>query len=194
MTRACIAALAWAAVAGCAGSGPVPVSYYLLDPGATQTQRVVEHAHRPILALERVDLAAYLKQPGMVLQTGDHQVQLSRTHLWAESLDLALPKALVRALQARTEGYSCVLGAGDWAGPADLRLRVRIDSLQANDQGEVVAAGRYQLLAADRPPLLADFRFSRDLTEDGHAHAVARMRELLDDIAAAILDAAGSGS
>ncbi|MEQ8484413.1 MAG: PqiC family protein [Pseudomonadales bacterium] len=194
MTRACIAALAWAAIAGCAGSAPVPVSYYLLDPGATQAQRVVEHAQRPILGLERVDLAAYLKQPGMVLQTGDHQVQLSRTHLWAESLDLALPKALVRALQARTDAYSCVLGGGDWAGPADLRLRVRIDSLQANDRGEVVAAGRYQLLAADRPPRLADFRFSRDLTEDGHAHAVARMRELLDDIAAAILDAAGSGS
>jgi uncharacterized lipoprotein YmbA len=77
----------------------------------------------------------------------------------------------------------------DWVGQTDYRLRLRIDSLQSTDRGEVVSAGRYQLIAAGRPevPVVVDFNFARDLGEDGYAYAVEQMGLLIGQIAGAIL-------
>lgn len=109
--------------------------------------------------------------------------------MWAESLELALPKALVRELQRQSDDYSFYLKNVDWVARTDYRLRLRIDSLQATDKGEVVAAGRYQLIAEHDPEsqVFADFNFQRDLNQDGHAHAVEQIQALLAQIAEAIL-------
>ena len=77
----------------------------------------------------------------------------------------------------------------DWIPRTDYRLRLRIDSLQATDQGEVVAAGRYQLISENGsdPNVFADFNFHRDLDQDGYEHVVVQIQALLAQIAEAIL-------
>ena len=176
-------------LAGCA-SAPPPIEYYLLAPPAAVSDSVVELPDSPALVIESVDLAAYLKQSGMIVQTGDNQLQVSKTHLWAESLDLALPKALVRELQRQSDRYSYYLRNVDWVGQTDYRLRLRVDSLQATDRGEVVSAGRYQLISARSPetPLFVDFAFKRDIRQDGYADAVSQISALVGEIAGAIIE------
>ena len=177
-------------LAGCASSPSPAIEYYLLTPPVTARDSVIERPDQPTLVIESVDLAAYLKQSGMIIQTGDHQLQVSRTHLWAESLDLALPKALVRALQHQSDQYSYYLKNVDWVGQTDYRLRLRIDSLQATDHGEVVSAGRFQLISASdtETPVFVDFAFRRDLQQDGYSDAVSQISALIGEIAAAIID------
>ena len=176
------------ALAGCAAA-PVPIEYYVLAPAVQSRDSVVERAGKPTVVIENVELAAYLRQPGLVMQTGNNQLVISKTHLWAESLELALPKALVRDLQRQSDDYSYYLKTLDWVGEADYRLRLRIDSLQATDQGEVVASGRFQLIpgSAAATPVFVDFSFRRELQQDGYAYAVEQMRVLLAEIAGAIL-------
>ncbi len=177
------------AALGACSSEPVVINYYALVPPVQAADQVVQRADKPAVVIERVDLAEYLQQSGMVIQSGDNQLLVSRSNLWAESLELALPKALVRELQRQSDDYLFYLKSVDWVGQTDYRLRIRIDSLQATDQGEVVAAGRYQLISEHdpNPQVFADFNFQRDLSQDGHAHAVEQIQALLAQIAEAVL-------
>lgn len=183
--------LLMAALAGCA-SEPVVLHYYALVPPVSSSDEVVQRGDKPALVIERVELAEYLLQSGMIIQSGDNRLLVSRSNLWAESLQLALPKALVRALQGQSDDYSYYLKTVDWVPRTDYRLRLRIDSLQATDQGEVVAAGRYQLISehGSHPQVVADFNFHRDLDADGYEEAVEKMQALLAEIARAIVTSA----
>ena len=176
-------------VAGCA-STPAPITYYVLAPPDAATEQVVERANKPALVIEDVELPAFLLQSGLVVQSGNNELVVSRNHLWAESLELAMPKALVRELQKQSDEYSYYLKTLDWIEQADYRLRLRIDALQATDRGEVIAAGRYQLIAGqgENPSKFVDFSFQRDLRQDGHAYAVEQLSRLLEEIAGAILN------
>lgn len=184
------AALLFIAGLGACSSEPVVISYYALVPPVSAADEVVQRTNKPALVIERVDLAEYLQQSGMVIQSGDNQLRVSRSNLWAESLELALPKALVRELQRQSDDYSYYLKSMDWVARTDYRLRLRIDSLQATDKGEVVATGRYQLISAHdpNPQVFADFNFKRDLDRDGYAHTVEQIQGLLAQIAEAILN------
>jgi len=177
-----------AGLTGCA-SEPVAIHYYALVPAVSAEDQLVQRADKPALVIERVELAEYLLQSGMIIQSGDNQLLVSRSNLWAESLQLALPKALVRELQRQSDDYSYYLKTVDWIPRTDYRLRLRMDSLQATDQGEVVAAGRYQLISehGSHPQLIADFNFHRDLDADGYEQSVEQMQALLAEIARAIL-------
>ncbi len=187
-TRLFAVLLSLAGLVACS-SEPVVINYYALVPPVPASDEVVQRSDKPALVIERVDLAEYLQQPGMVIQSGDNQLLVSRNNMWAESLELALPKALVRELQRQSDDFSFYLKNVDWIARTDYRLRLRIDSLQATDEGEVVTAGRYQLIAEHDPEshVFADFNFQRDLHQDGHAHAVEQIQALLTQIAEAIL-------
>jgi uncharacterized lipoprotein YmbA len=177
-----------ACLAGCS-SEPVIVHYYALVPPVSPADEVVLRDDKPALVIERVELAEYLQKSGMIVQSGGNQLQVSKNNLWAESLELAVPKALLRELQRQSDDYSYYLKNLDWIDRADYRLRLRIDSLQATDQGEVVAAGRYQLISehGSNPHMFADFNFHRDLDQDGYEHAVEQIQALVAQIAGAIL-------
>jgi len=178
-----------AGIAGCA-SEPVTVHYYALVPPVSAADEVVQRMDKPTLVIERVELAQYLRQPGMVIQTGSNQLQVSKNNLWAESLELALPKALVRELQRQSDDYSYYLKTLDWVDQTDYRLRLRIDSLQATAQGEVITSGRFQLISEHgaKPQVFVDFNFQRDLDQDGFEHSVEQIQLLVAEIAGAIIE------
>ena len=176
-------------LASCTSTPATQIEYYMLSPPIATTDSVVELANKPSLVIESIDLAAYLKQSGMIIQTGDNQLLISKSHLWAESLDLALPKALVRELQKQSGHYSYYLKTADWVGHTDYRLRLRIGSLQSTEEGEVVSAGRYQLISASNPsePVFVDFNYQREIQQDGYADVLVQMNAILGEIASAII-------
>ena len=178
----CLAAV----LSGCA-SEPQTKSYYLLAPPVVSTRA---GDSLPTLVIESVELAEYLRQSGLVMQTGDNQLTISRSHLWAEGLEQAVPKVLLGLLQQKSNNYRFYLKFSDFVSQTDYRLRLHIDSLQATDRNEVVSSGRYQLIASADPanPVSANFSFEQNLTADGYAHAVEKMQTLLGQIADAILE------
>lgn len=173
-------------LAACA-SDPVPVNYYLLAP-PQEMRATVRGADLPAVVIDTVELAAYLRQGGLVMQSGDNQLLVSSTHLWAENLEQAFPRALLQQLQQQTDAYAFYLRLSDFISRTDYSLHLHIDSLQPSDAGEVVLSGRYQLVAAsdDENPLDVRFFFQRDLTMDGYPHAVEQMQALVGELAASI--------
>ncbi len=181
------------AISACA-SEPLPLSYYLLSTPSADQARQQSMTERNILVIEDVEMAAYLRQSGIAMQTNGSQLQISKQHLWAENLELAVPKHLATAMQSRSANYQVYIRNLDYVPSARYSLRVHIDNLQATDQGEVVSSGRYQLIDNENSTrsIAVDFYFERDLQEDGYSHAVAKIRELLGDIAADVIRSAES--
>ena len=173
---------------GACASAPSGVQYYVLNAKPSTNSGEAGEGRKSLL-IESVDLADFLKQSGMVMQTGEHKMHLSKSHLWAERLNVSVPKALQGKLQSQSNDYVVFLKTIDWSTDADYRLRIRIDNLQANHRGEVMTSGRYQLLslADSSQNLVKDFHFLRDLEQDGYSHAVGEMESLIALIAQDIL-------
>lgn len=179
------------AIGACA-SEPLSISYYLLSTPSAEQARTQSMTEKKTLVIEDVEMAAYLRQSGIAMQISDSQLQISKQHLWAESLELAVPKYLATAMQGQTANYQVYVRNLDYVPSAQYSLRVHIDNLQATDQGEVVSSGRYQLIDNEdsKQSIAVDFYFERDLQEDGYSHAVAKIRELLNDIAIDVISTA----
>lgn len=179
---------------GACATQPLAISYYLLSTPSADQARHQAMAANKVLVIEDVELAAYLRQSGIVMQTTGNTVQISKQHLWAENLELAVPKLLALAMQKDSAEYQVYVRNLDYVPSAHYSLRLHIDNLQATDRGEVISSGRYQLIDNEDSgrSIAVDFYFERDLQQDGYPHAVATIRELLNDIAADVMRSAQS--
>jgi len=121
-------------LAACVSSPPAAVNYYRLSAIQTQSANTLS-GDALALVIDRIALAEYLSQSGLVLAQGDHQLQVSRTHLWAEGLDRALPRALLVALEQESNAFRIYLDTMDYIPRRDYELRLQVDSFQATDAG-----------------------------------------------------------
>jgi hypothetical protein len=179
-----------ALLCACASSAPqVPISYYVLGGRDAERSAPVD-ATLPAVVLESVTLADYLQQSGLVLQQGDHQLQVSRSNLWAEGLDVAVPEVLLGALREASPQYRYFLRGSEFIPASSYGLRLHLDAFQATDAGDVVASGRYQVVAvADgREILNRQFNLREPLREDGYPQVVKQLRALLDQLARNIVN------
>jgi len=176
---------AFAASLSYCASETVPVNYYLLTSNSAQGVTQQTLGNKPAVVLDSVEVANYLRQSGIVMQTADTQVQISKRHLWAETLDVALPKFLFQELQKQSDDFNFYLKNSDFIPRTDYRLLVHIDSFQANDNGEVICSGRYQIISQtnDELAVTVDFNFKRALENDGYDHAIEQLRSLVGEIA-----------
>jgi len=182
---------------GACSSGPVPIEYYLLSSPASQQSSVAVPCKVPYsMVIESVELASFLRQSGLVYQTAANKLTVSKTHLWAENLDQSLPKALVGYLRQLAGDCHFYLKGHDWYSDEDYRVRLRVDHMQATTGGEVISSGHFQVIDSRgrSPAVTREFSFSRELEENGYAHAVVKMDLLVREIAESILQAASTYS
>ena len=177
------------ALAACA-STPATIEYYRIDPANSGNAAAISDTAKTVV-LDAVELPGFLSQPGLVMQSGDHKISISTTHLWAQRLDKALPRLLTRKLQSRSTEFVFYQRDSDWVATTDYLVRVRIDNFQPTTAGEVITSGSIQLMdvVSGQPSPPRDFSYSRDLRADGYAGTVVQMDQLLGQIADLIIEA-----
>ncbi|RRJ83435.1 PqiC family protein [Aestuariirhabdus litorea] len=166
------------ALTGCLSSPPQS-SYYLLrsDAKPAASSQVMP------VTLVSVDVANYIDQEGLVLESSKGEVQTAQYHLWAEPLRHSLMQFMSNEISANS-GRVVLNGLG--AGPADTRrLTITIDQLHGSVDGDAVLTA-YWTLVTEKPEGLVsqDYRWSGrlPLSEDGYAALVAAERALLVEL------------
>lgn len=92
--RSClIAALAIAALAGCASS-PV-TAFYALEPMPLTGE---ESVGGPLVGVGPMTVASYLRRPQLVTRRADGEIRVEEFHRWVEPLDDSLPRLLTHNL------------------------------------------------------------------------------------------------
>ena len=184
-SRIVIFVLATAGLIGC-GSTPVEDHYYSLVLAAGDPAPVERtEGHSGELQVGPVGLPDYLNHRGISTQTGPNKIQSAGHNFWAEPLDEAIGKVLVRDIARGSEGLSVTRNGGRRSTTADCRLEIEFDKFHATDSGSVVSSGRYWL-SNDDLRIHEEFSLSRRLSTDGYAQAVNELRETLRAVATLI--------
>lgn len=170
----------------CAGAPPPPQTHYLLRANAPAATASVE---APIsIGLRRVEVAAYLKQSGLVIATGAHQVRPARYHQWAEPLDEGLRRYL-RAEISNALGYDVSADAAQrkqW----DYAVEVSVDQLHGTLSGEALLIASWRITRGAGADEVAKFRFagSDRIDQDGYGALVDAEIGLARQLAVAIAE------
>ena len=164
-----------ALLGACASGGPASEHSYLLPAAG-------EPAASDRLPRVRVDVAGYLDQAGLVVETAPTSVHAARRHLWAEPL----PSQLARALRH----HLAAAGA-----PEQGRLSVSVTRFQGTADGNARVSGQWHYRAEpseQQEDLQRSGRFdlTRPLSRDGYPELVTRLdaawRAVAQQIAAAL--------
>ncbi len=152
-----------AAGAGCSllpAPKPDPTRFFLLaaEPGAAGPARGV-------VALRPVELAAYLRQPALVVRRGGHEVTFREAARWGEPLEQGVARALGENL--RRLGLAPV-NRGAEADAAVLTVRVL--AAEGTAAGAVEFRATWELTRRGAPPVGGEFR-APGLTWDGRDEA-----------------------
>ena len=87
------------ALTACA-STPATIEYYRIDPANSGNAAAISDTAKTVV-LDAVELPGFLSQAGLVMQSGDHGISISTTHLWAQRLDKALPRLFAQQIGDR---------------------------------------------------------------------------------------------
>jgi uncharacterized lipoprotein YmbA len=176
------------------GSNPVEDHYYSLVLAADDVMAPVRSEERKAqLIVGPIQLPEYLNRRGLAMQIDSNQIQTANHHFWAEPLEEAISKVLVRDIANLASGVTVDRDAGRWTDPGDCRLRIEFDKFHATDRSRVVSSGRYWISSADSD-VRQEFDVTESISADGHAHAVAALRRSLGTLATQITDTIESNS
>ena len=173
-------------LAACSG-GSKKVSeptFYLLRSEARAPEGLREPAVE--IGINRVSVADYLGQQGIVVATRNGQVRPARQHLWAESIDSAMRLFLQNAISVEL-GYPVSADTGrrrSWRYLVD----IRIDEWHGYLEGDARILASWILVDVAKDRVLSRHRFEQTgvLEAEGYDALVAAQTELLDALAVAI--------
>lgn len=161
----------------CASPAPEP-TYYLLRP-ATQAGSGTLQASAEY-RLGEIEIAPYINQSGLLLETGEGQVRPAALHLWAEPIHAGIHSYLSQEI-SRLYGREIATTAG-----APASIAIRIDQLHGTLQGEARLVAYWWIQRGEEVDGLSRFARSLPLAENGYAALAAAERELLSQLAAEI--------
>jgi uncharacterized lipoprotein YmbA len=170
-------------------SKPLMVKYYLLHTPKNNILHTSIQA-KPVVILQIVDVAEYLNKLSLVMQVDKHELYYSRQDVWAEKLQSSFYKALFEDLNA-TGLRHYVLHNSPNTVLASSSIKVKLAHFHVTNTSSVVTSGRYWLSlteprAAENKKLVTSshpFFFESVLKQDGYAHAVEKLRMLINDLA-----------
>ena len=165
---------------GCSNA-PTKTSYYVLDSASVLETKTQPGLSYPLVIIKPVTLADFLKQTGLIMQINQHQLQLSHSHLWAESLDEGIKKSVIHDLKTANLNYTFSADYQWLAEQARYEVQINIDQFNATDHSSAIMSGSYWIIDRQEKKVLAnkDFTYQDELQEDGYEHAISKLRELI---------------
>ncbi len=168
-------------LSGCAGKPPEG-TYFLMRADSAGTAALSQGD----VGIGRVQVAKYLDQQGIVLETAPHQLQIARLNLWAEPLDKSIRSTLAGQL-------SLALGSrvqDDLGRRSSWRLQVdvKIDQLHGTHDGRALLVASWWVSDGKKGEPVAQGRFesSEALLDSGYPGLVASELSLLDSLSGEI--------
>ena len=146
-------------------SEPQIHSYFLeLEKGAEP------NAIKKGVADVKVQVARYLAQPGIVLQTGPNQLTAAHYHRWAEPLTEGIRRVLARRLSVET------------SPEVGMTLSVEFYRFHGTRDGNALAAGHWSLFDGQKPRPLhqQSFDLKKPLNQAGYEALVQSLSALVD--------------
>ncbi|WP_233080469.1 ABC-type transport auxiliary lipoprotein family protein [Rheinheimera soli] len=166
------------ALAGC-GSSPSELQYYRLPAVAVKAP---QGDSSKVLVIEPVMVASYLNSNALVYQNNAVNLQLTRTHQWAEALDQQLTRNLLAHLSAALTDWRVTQQVNS---SADSRLTVQVTQFHTTADGLVLISGQAHLLTGAVVKQMP-FELELPIADDGYDEVVKSLGEGWSQVASQI--------
>lgn len=169
--------------AGCSNQ-PIETTDYLLRHAQAANSSGVAEA--PTIALRRVEVAAYLDQRGLVLETSAYEISIARHNNWAEPLSDAVRRYLQVAI---AEASGQAVAAQLTHQPSLVQeIDVIVHQLHGSANGDVRLVAEWRVSDTGDGATLTQRNFSATTRQDtdGYAALVRAHQVLLDKLASDI--------
>jgi len=151
----------------CASSPNQETHYFVLNLNQSAGKNTVLSAGE--IDFQNIQLAKFLDQPGIVLQTEQHKVEIASFHRWAEPL-----KKNIHRYVSQSTGITANKGSAQ-------RLEINILQFHGTQDGLALVSGYWKL-----DNVLHSFSYQAPLEEPGYAELVKQLAILLDQLCADI--------
>ena len=175
MKKTLLSLLAAVVLAGCAGTPP-QTTYYVLRADPPAENRQLNPSRR--FAMAGVQVAAYIDQPGVVMEDVPGEVRPARFHQWAEPLSEALRNFLL--VEVSRELGEDVFPAS--VSNAATTFGVRIGELHGNAAGEATLTAYWWIRRGGEVLASYEFHQKRPLAADGYLALTRAQRALLSEL------------
>lgn len=163
-------------LSGCAGQS-VESNYYLMRSKQDLQSRQLNPSQD--FSMGNVIIAAYIDQPGLLMETAEGEMRAARHNLWAEPVYEAVRNQLmVDIAQAKGED---ILPAN--LGKTAVVLDIRIDQMHGTNRGTAKLVAYWWLRRGKEVLSAHMFAEEHTLTTDGYAALVTAEETLLAQLA-----------
>ena len=177
---------------GACASTPVEDQYYSLVLAADELPANTEDTNSSgHLIVGPIQLPEFLERRELAMQISDNEIRTANHHFWAEPLEEAIAKVLVRDITHLGNDLAVDRDAGRWTEEGDCRVRIEFDRFHATNRSRVVNSGRYWILAPGES-VRREFDLSETIATDGYSSAVTALRLSLRELAGQIADSVNS--
>jgi hypothetical protein len=190
--RIAICIMAFAALAGCAGTPSPKTSFYSLSVEAPGRAESAAPEAAPVMrvSVTRVAIPGVVDRPQIVSRTASNSVEIFDFHRWAEPLQEAIPRVIAGNL-ARQLGPGYAVSASIMPGlPPDVRVAVDVQKFEAHMGTGVAVEALWSVRAGAGEARLGHSAAEEAAAEAGHAGIAAAYSRALAavarDIAAAV--------
>jgi uncharacterized lipoprotein YmbA len=176
-------------LSSCSSNSDIPLTtnYYLLN-----TLNFAEKSLNinKTVAVEVLELPAYLHQPQLVMQLNTHQLHYSRFDMWAEPLKEGFTKALINDLNLNNKHIQFVTDTIELGNISVNKLIVRINYFHPSSASKVILSGVFWIDNNDdeQYKVQQPFTFELRLNKDGYTHAIEQMRQLVAMMSTSVLE------
>jgi uncharacterized lipoprotein YmbA len=179
-------------IAGCS-SQPIVINHYLLNASSSVTEQVSQKPKQSdtYILVTDINLPDYLQNRNLVMQQSNGILSVATKHVWAQPLDSDFGGLLAKSLDAYDGVHAYFAPHGTlilkgFRNNNNVKLSIVIEHFMPLDNGTVVLSGYWQVEHQGEVQKPVRFNYSKSLNEDGYAHSVKRMRELIVSLASEI--------
>ena len=180
----------------CCGCGSTPnpeTQFFVLTPNA-QTKSNSELVNRDkdenMVLLKPIKVAEFLDQPGIVLQTDTHQIEVAHYHRWAEPLKRNLHRYIKNVLTTQLPQHGVLSGDEINKVLSYRQLEITVNQFNGTTDGLAVLSGYWTLKIAGSKtqPAKKTFSYQSRLTNNGYPELVKELAELMNQLSKDIAD------
>jgi len=175
-------------VIGCSSKPTPETQYFVLNPDTQATSTAItkslENDSKNIVVIKSIKLAEFLDQPGIVLQTDAHQIEVAHYHRWGEPLTRGLHRYVLETLTTQLPQHS-LLSSNEFS--SDLihqKLDITVNQFHGTTDGSALLSGHWMLQQSDSKTSIVHepFSYQASLTDSGYPELVNQLANLLEDL------------
>jgi uncharacterized lipoprotein YmbA len=162
-------------------SSPTPEThYFVLNPASTSTLNTKNAT--TLILIEPIQLAKYLDQAGIVLQTNTHEIEVANYHRWAEPLKSNLHRYILKTIS--TNSNRNFLDKNQANHSAVQTLTITVNEFNGTTSGKALLSGNWRLEKIGSDEILTNhvFQYETELKTSGYPELVNQLAKLLDQL------------